>query len=100
MEEKDNVLSDERVMKKLDFPENPLIITESYKALLEAQAEIYFAAGVQEGRREVVKWIEDNKFHTEGFPCFNAQSWQAFLEENNLKRKEENVLPNKFEGTS
>jgi len=41
------------------------------------QAEVSFKAGIL----EVVKYIEHNKFHVDGFPCYNAQSWQAKLKE-------------------
>ena len=37
------------------------------------------------GVRKVVEWIELNKFHTDGFPCYNAQSWQAKLKEWEVK---------------
>lgn len=45
--------------------------------LISARDEFHRRVGI----REVVKWIELGKFHIDGFPCYDAQAWQAKLKE-------------------
>lgn len=81
MEAKDTVMNDKAMVQTItDNPTVPM-----GQALIERQAEISFkvgeAQGIQKGRREVVKWVEENSatFELMNDRCFGQDEWQAFL---------------------
>lgn len=61
-------------------------LTDADKYIAEAQAEVSFAAGKQEGEREVCEWIESRKGLGENNPdtVYLGPSWQEFKESNGI----------------
>jgi len=78
MEAKDTVMSDEQIEQccRNGFVWYPIVSTAD-RNIAKAQAEISFKAGI----KEVVEWIKLNKFHVDGFPCYDYQGWEAKLKD-------------------
>ena len=80
LEAKNTVITEERIKELLQYVTKGEVLASAWQPLLYnlliVQAEISFPVGKQEGRKEVVKWVDENWLDSS-----NLRQWRAKLKE-------------------